>query len=453
MHLTREAVLALAPDASSSKSAQGLLNPGQWPLLGHDDAAVWGECQGSGAKPYQTQVDLSGPTFRCTCPSRKFPCKHGLALLLLRVDKPASFGRSPAPGWVTEWLQSRAERERKREETVQKRAAAPAEAATGDDARAAAEREARRQAQRWQRIEQGAAELERWIADLMRRGLGSVAPDKLDDWHGMAARLVDAQAPGLAQRLKLAAACIGSGSHWPAQALRRLGLLVLAAHALRRRADLPAATQADLRTVVGWPLDKAELVSNADRVDDRWYVLGCAIDEREDRLTERRVWLQGAGGRRALLLDHAFGGRGFEHLWLVGSSVRAQLAFHPGSMPLRAIALAPPVHADPAVVLAPELDREWDAVTEHLSACPWIPLLPLLLPAAVVLFAPDGLQLRVDDQVFDLAVRPADRWSLLAVGGGHPIRLMAEWDGERLTPLTAWQHPEASPAWQRSVLP
>jgi uncharacterized Zn finger protein len=25
-------------------------------------------------------VDLSGPAFRCTCPSRKFPCKHGLAL-------------------------------------------------------------------------------------------------------------------------------------------------------------------------------------------------------------------------------------------------------------------------------------------------------------------------------------------------------------------------------------
>lgn len=30
-----------------------------WPLLVAIDAVEWGECQGSGSKPYQTQVDLS----------------------------------------------------------------------------------------------------------------------------------------------------------------------------------------------------------------------------------------------------------------------------------------------------------------------------------------------------------------------------------------------------------
>ena len=105
MQISAESVLALAPDAASAKAANGLTKPGQWPLLGANEAAVWGECQGSSR--YQTQVDLSGPSFRCSCPSRKFPCKHGLALLLLWAKNPAQFQASAPPAWVTEWLAER----------------------------------------------------------------------------------------------------------------------------------------------------------------------------------------------------------------------------------------------------------------------------------------------------------------------------------------------------------
>jgi hypothetical protein len=91
MTLTIEGVLALAPDDVSAKAARGLSSPTKWPLLGANDAAAWGECQGSGSKPYQTQVDLSGPAFRCSCPSRKFPCKHGLALLIMRAQSAEMF--------------------------------------------------------------------------------------------------------------------------------------------------------------------------------------------------------------------------------------------------------------------------------------------------------------------------------------------------------------------------
>ena len=119
MSLTMEAVLALAPDASSAKAAQGLQNPSQWPTLGASGVAVWGECQGSGSKPYQTQVDLAGPAFRCSCPSRKFPCKHGLALLMLQVQQPARFTATETPPWVAEWLASRAEKAQKQEARTQ----------------------------------------------------------------------------------------------------------------------------------------------------------------------------------------------------------------------------------------------------------------------------------------------------------------------------------------------
>ena len=126
MELSAESVLALAPDAASAKAANGLLKPGGWPTLGADAAAVWGECQGSGSKPYQTQVDLSGPTFKCSCPSRKFPCKHGLALLLLRAKDASLFTASAPPAWVADWLSARTERVQKKEEKQREKATSPA---------------------------------------------------------------------------------------------------------------------------------------------------------------------------------------------------------------------------------------------------------------------------------------------------------------------------------------
>ena len=80
MNLTMEQITALAPDAASVKAGRGLVNSAKWPTLGQSANALWGECQGSGSKPYQVSVDLGGPAFKCTCPSRKFPCKHGLGL-------------------------------------------------------------------------------------------------------------------------------------------------------------------------------------------------------------------------------------------------------------------------------------------------------------------------------------------------------------------------------------
>src|SRR3954453_23342265 len=101
-------VEGLAPDAASVTAARKLARPGAWTEAGHDEQAVWGLCKGSGARPYQTQVDLEGPAYKCSCPSRKFPCKHALALLLRYAgcDVPAS----EPPEWVREWRDERAAR-------------------------------------------------------------------------------------------------------------------------------------------------------------------------------------------------------------------------------------------------------------------------------------------------------------------------------------------------------
>src|SRR5215213_8878166 len=114
--LTVEQILALAPDASSAKSGKGLATPRKWLSLGSNEQALWGECQGSGENPYQAQIDLSEPAFRCTCPSRKFPCKHALGLFLLAQSQAAALTERTPPTWVSDWLASRAQKAQQRAE-------------------------------------------------------------------------------------------------------------------------------------------------------------------------------------------------------------------------------------------------------------------------------------------------------------------------------------------------
>ena len=436
MELSAESVLALAPDAASAKAANGLLKPGIWPTLGANAAAVWGECQGSGSKPYQTQVDLSGPTFKCACPSRKFPCKHGLALLLLRAKDASLFTATTPPAWVAEWLSARTERVQKKEDKQREQAASHAAEPT-----AAALKSAQ---QRWAKMATGAAELQPWLMDQLARGLGSLGPQSRSDWETMAARLVDAKAPGLGQRLLNAAAGLRQGADWPEKTLRQLGLLQLACEAVTRRDALGEAAQTDLRIMLGWPLEKEAVLAQSPGVLDNWQVIGVIQEERDNNVQERRVWLQGQQtGRRALLLEHSFGGRGFEQSWLGLSSHAATLAFYPSAAPLRALvvssqsaeaASAAPVSAACADA-SPE--QEWRAIAQRVASNPWIALHPLRCHQATPCREADGFRLHWGGQSLPLTLGESDSWALLALSGGQPLSLMGEWNGEALRPLTA----------------
>src|SRR5918999_1741366 len=77
-----------------------------WSQAGSSGSLLWGKCQGSAREPYQVTVDLNEPSFRCTCPSRKHPCKHGLALLLLWAEGDGSVAEEARPAdFAAEWVQ------------------------------------------------------------------------------------------------------------------------------------------------------------------------------------------------------------------------------------------------------------------------------------------------------------------------------------------------------------
>lgn len=428
MAFTLEQILALSPDDASAKAARGLVAPGKWPTLGRNDAAIWGECQGSGAKPYQVQIDLAGPAFRCSCPSRKFPCKHGLALFILSVQHASSFAAGASPAWVEEWLATRRERAEKQD------AKAVTDAAKPPDPAAAARREARRQ----ERMAAGMDELERWLHDQVRAGIGALAQLDAAAWGALAARLVDAQLPGLAQRLR-AVADLPPGRHWHAGLLAELGGLQLLIDAFRGEAALTVEQRADLRVALGMTQSREDALAHGERVSDHWTVAGVQLRER-DRLWERATWLQGvASGRQALLLEFSHGEPRFPQGWITGATLQGELVFHPGALPLRALAeglQAGVVQRPRFAALADNLRQ----VAVRLAAVPWQAGHLLLLARQTLIEAQGQWWWRDDSgQSLPLACSAEEAWQLMAVCGGAAADVAGVWDGCSLRLLGVWR--------------
>src|SRR5437899_2053741 len=182
MALTLAKVEEMAPDQASLGAARKLLNTQSWPTVATDGTdIVWGECQGSGSVPYRVVLSEADFGYKCTCPSRKFPCKHTLALMWMRAEG-RSFSKQDRPAWVADWLSRRrgpsASRAPAREPEnagakVSIAAEPEAEPAVVDpkaQARAEAQRERNRQ-ERETSILAGLEQLDRWILDQLERGL------------------------------------------------------------------------------------------------------------------------------------------------------------------------------------------------------------------------------------------------------------------------------------------
>src|SRR5262249_49634946 len=154
----------------------------------------------------------------------------------------------------------------------------------------------------------GVEELGRWLRDIVRQGLAGAQSQPHTYWEAMAARMVDAQAPGLARMVRELAGVPASGQGWQARLLERLARLVLLIEGYRRIDSLPPEEQDDLRAAIGWAQNQDALLAAAG-VRDRWLVLGQHVEE-EDNLRVSRTWLWGeACARPALVLAFAAPGQ------------------------------------------------------------------------------------------------------------------------------------------------
>lgn len=432
---TTDQILALAPDAASAKAGQGLASPRKWVALGCTEQAAWGKCQGSSASPYQTQIDLSEPAFRCSCPSRKFPCKHGLGLFLLLANQPNAFTEKQQPDWVTERLESRTKRADKRAEKVAKQTEKPAKTVADPAA------QTRRAAERDAKVTAGFAELELRLRDLVRNGLAAAQQQSSTLWETVAARMVDAQAPGVARLVRIMATLPATGQGWQEKLLAHASKLFLLTEGYSRLQTLPADTQADIRTVAGWTYSQDELLSQTG-LRDHWIVLGQRVED-EDRLRVQFTWLQGHKTQRsALLLHFAVANQPLDISVVPGTVIDAELVFYPGAYPLRALVKT----RNGATLLIDTLPQGLgiaEAVTTYATALahnPWIERLPVSLLGVVPLSVSDDQWVIQDatQHVLPIVPRFSRHWELFALSGGHPVPLFGEWDGEYFLPLSVW---------------
>ncbi|MDQ2814689.1 MAG: SWIM zinc finger domain-containing protein, partial [Actinomycetota bacterium] len=319
-------MLALAPDAASQRIAQALAVAGSWPLTGASEAGeLWGECRGSAAAPYRAAVDLAGPAYHCSCPSRKFPCKHALALLLRWADGAVSDSPGDPPAWAQTWFASRAAR------------AGRTKTNEPDDPKTDAAAALRRAEQRETRISAGLAELDRWLCDQVRQGLAGSQQAGYRHWDDIAARMVDAQAPGLAERLRSLATVPHSGPGWDGRLLEEYALLRLLAVAYGKQAGLPPPLRDTVRTRIGFTVRQADVLASGQRIRDQWQVLA-RRDLDQDRLRVRRTWLHGrTSGRYALVLSFAAAGQLLDGSLTPGTEADAEMAFYPAAVPMRAL--------------------------------------------------------------------------------------------------------------------
>ncbi|MER5909855.1 SWIM zinc finger family protein [Streptomyces sp. NPDC001982] len=432
---TADQVLALAPDAASRKAGSKLGATGPWSEAGSsDEGTVWGLCKGSGSKPYQTVVDIAdaaGPAYKCSCPSRKFPCKHALGLLLLWAGGDGAVPTAQAPDWAEQWIEGRKKR------AQEKRAAGGGGSASGSGDPEAARRRAERRAER---VTAGATELEQRLADLLRGGLASAERAGYGLWEETAARMVDAQAPGLAARVRELGAIPGSGPGWPVRLLEECALLHLLDQGWLRRESLPDGLAATVRSRLGLPAS-----ADGPPVRDRWLVLA-QYDTADAKLTTRRIWLYGAqSARTCLLLSYGAAGRAPELALPVGLALEAELSAYPGAGQVRAAlgeqfaAPAPALIRPPGVTTAQAAARYGEALRDD----PWLDAVAVTLDHVVPV--PDGDSWQLADAETDTALplTPAARsrpglWRLVALSGGAPVTVFGECGHRGFTPLTAW---------------
>ena len=441
MEFSEQEIEGLAPDESSIRSGRGLAKPSSWQEVGEEGGFLWGLCKGSGSKPYQVRVDVSQQEvgFKCSCPSRKIPCKHVLGLLFLRARNGKELGGS-CPDWVREW----------REKRERRQAASANQPAAGEDA---PKKSRKKSASFAERVEAHLPLMTEGMELLCERMIDAVRHGVTSGWlKGLSRRLVDTQLPGLALMIgKMEQAYEGCKDEASLERLvARMGRLQLLVEAFRGRDGLSEAERYDLFFALGMTMDKEQVLAEGERLGGVWRVLGVAMEE-FGRIRERRVWLGNAEGTTALIQDYAPQNAGFPGMVNAGDTFTGEVAFYPGTVRQRALTTenftpAPEMEL-PVVDTAFAVRR----VREQMAANPWLWRWPLHLSAVRLhcdekgkfeVFLADGRQL-------PLWVSCDERmaWALHALTLAAPVHCFGEWTGSGFLPLRAWR--EGALPWVR----
>lgn len=472
--LTVKTLEQLAPDQAALSAAARLRDREPWLVLAASAQAqaLWGECQGSGSNPYRVIVDLADLGYSCGCPSRKVPCKHVLALLWQRIETPEAAVEHAPPQWVRDWIgprrtkadhggqapktnhggpRARVSATRARLDRARGPQPNGAEAPKG---RRAEQNRQRARARRHEQILAGLDEFERWVADMLARGVASSMADLSAQCRQIAARLVDAKAPGLAGQVdqlphQVFTAREAERNH---AVLTNLGNLYLLSAAYRRLEELPWDLAEDVKRLIGWTIKRESLLADtaAVRITGTWQVVLTRTVIQPDDLQRIETWFileepvapsgETTNARpdptHAMLMDfHALSQGRMTSPYAPGDRVPAEMVFFPSATPVRAILGARHPSA-PSATAPPQgnaIETALLGYRERLARNPWIHEWPLRIAEGVVTrSAPEG-GLVLTDGAAAMALAGNETTALRALVHLPLFGIDGLWNGERFS--------------------
>ncbi|MCQ6561542.1 SWIM zinc finger family protein [Paenibacillus mendelii] len=218
--ITNELITMLAPNAAAIANAKKISQKGGFVKLykSEDNTFMMGECSGSGKSNYNTTVDSINPeqpVFGCSCPSRQFPCKHGLALLVEAMAG-KSFESCEIPADI---IERRSKRETRREKQESSEPPKVNKSAL---------------AKKMKKQLEGLDLAEQCMNDMLNAGLGTISGNSLKTYTDLAKQLGDYYLPGPQILMKRIILEIESLKDDPGQAEQRY------AHAVRYLVQLQA---------------------------------------------------------------------------------------------------------------------------------------------------------------------------------------------------------------------
>jgi hypothetical protein len=438
--LTLEKLQTLAPDPVSQERARQCAAPFRWQLLEGTERVLWGEYK-TPANPFYTAVDLDGPGFKCSCPSRKFPCKHALGLALMIFTRPDAFRFGHTmPDDVEKWIKGRD----KRKSGIMGTRAKP----TGVEKAATPEKKERNwtwdllvSSSRLADMKQGALDLETWLKDLIGQGLAGTEALDQTNWEFISKKMVDAKLGSIGRKMRILASQANTNG-WHERVLQEISLWHLAAGGLLNFEKLDTMTQLDILQYAGANVKK-DLLAEEPGITDNWQIIGVSTTV-EENLTARKTWLYGFRSEKfALILDFAFGSQAFEVVYTAGSSMEATVVFYPGNTNVRAVV------SRRESILEDNLPvKGFDTIEgfrnhykKQLSQNPWTGVIPLAINKASPVELEGNWYLSdKEGRSLPLLVKGLAGWKLLSISEGQPFTLFGEWDGHHFLPLAAWQN-------------
>ncbi len=188
---SEQQIASLAPNANAVSNGRKLSAGGKFVSLmrSEDDSFYMGECKGSGKSNYVVSADFADedhPVFRCSCPSRQFPCKHSLGLMFeMAAGKSFALGEIPAD--ILDKREKKQAREAKK-------------AASAGEKKPVSEKSARSgKAARTKKIKkqlEGLKLMKQLTDQLMNTGLSSMGSVSLKNYRDLAKQLGDYYLPG-----------------------------------------------------------------------------------------------------------------------------------------------------------------------------------------------------------------------------------------------------------------